>query len=206
MEGRQMIISIGRQCGSGGHEIGEKLAEHYGIKLYDRNLVMLLAERTNQDPDKLAKLDERVTGRLFPIRKDGFSAEGNLMSKMTPSDLLYLQEKSLIEQLAETESFVIIGRAANVILQSHPNTLRMYIYASEEFKIPRVKEFYHLDTDKDAIKQMRRIDKFRQDYFHYYSNAVWGSSDAHDFTIDSSIFGIDDTVDIIMEIAKRKFK
>lgn len=206
MENRHMIISIGRECGSGGHEIGEKLAAHYGITLYDRNLIEKLAEETNQDPEKLSKLEERVTGRLFPPSKNGFAAEaGTMMSKFTQSDRLYLLEKGLIRKLAEEESFVIIGRAANAILADNPDTLRLYVYASEAFKLPRVKKFYHLDTDHDARKKMEQVDKTRRAYFNYYSDAVWGSSDVHDFMIDSSVFGIDETVEILIGIADRRF-
>ena len=107
--------------------------------------------------------------------------------------------------MAEEESFVIIGRAANAILADHPDTLRLYVYASEAFKLPRVKEFYHLDTDQEARKKMEQVDKARRAYFNFYSDAVWGSSDAHDFMISSSVFGIDETVKIIIDIAERKF-
>lgn len=207
MASRHMIISIGRECGSGGHEIGEKLAAHYGITLYDRNLIEKLAEETNQDPEKLAQLDERVTGRIFPPQKNGFASEaGTMMSKLTKSDRLYLQEKGLIRKLAEQESFVIIGRAANAILADNPDTLRLYVYASEAFKLPRVKAFYHLDTDQAARRKMEQVDKARRAYFNYYSDDVWGSSDAHDFMIDSSVFGIDETVEILIGIADRKFR
>ena len=206
MENRHMIISIGRECGSGGHEIGEKLAKHYGITLYDRNLIEKLAEETNQDPEKLAQLEERVTGRILPPQKNGFASEvGTMMSKLSQSDRLYLEEKGLILKLAQEESFVIIGRAANAILADNPDTLRLYVYASEEFKLPRVKELYHLDTDNAARKKMEQVDKARRAYFNFYSDAVWGSSDAHDFMINSSVFGIDQTVEIIIDLAERKF-
>ena len=113
---------------------------------------------------------------------------------------------ALILDLAGKESFVIIGRAANAILADHPNTLRLYVYASDSFKIPRVKEYYHLDSDTEARKKMEQVDKIRQNYFNYYSDMAWGSSDGHDFMIDTSVFGIDGAVDIIIDLAKRKFR
>ena len=215
MADRQIIISIGRECGSGGHEIGEKLAAHFGIKLYDRNLIELLAEKKGQDPDVLAKKEEKVKTGIFPVRRNGFAERtGEIMNKMTDSDKMYLMERDLILDLAAKESFVIIGRAANAILADHPNTLRLYVYASDSFKIPRVKEFYHLDSDTEARKKMEQIarkkmeqiDKIRQNYFNYYSDMAWGSSDGHDFMIDTSVFGIDGAVDIIIDIANRKFR
>ena len=112
---------------------------------------------------------------------------------------------ALILDLAGKESFVIIGRAANAILADHPNTLRLYVYASDSFKIPRVKEYYHLDSEKEEKKKMEQVDKIRQNYFNYYSDMAWGSSDGHDFMIDTSVFGIDGAVDIIIDLAERKF-
>lgn len=207
MPEKNIIISIGRECGSGGHEIGEKLAEHFGIKLYDRNIVTMLAERTNQDPKELEKLEERVSGQFFHLlRRNGFaSQEGSLMNKLSKSDLLYMQEKALIQEFEEKESFVIIGRAANAILKDTPNVLKLFLYAPEEFKLPRVMDFYHLDSKKEARKTMEHIDKVRTDYFHYYSDMTWGSKDGHHVMIDTSVFGIDGTFDIITDIAKRKF-
>ena len=205
---KQMIISIGRECGSGGCEIGTILAEHYGIKLYDRNLISSLAQELQKDPEALEKLEEKVTGKLSPfIRKNGFSAKvGAIGDKYTESDRIFMTERALISHLAEAESFVIIGRAANSILADHPNALRLFIYASEEFKLPRVKAQFNLQDDHEARKIMHKTDKERKEYFEYYSDMIWGSTDGHDFMLDSSVFGIEETAKIIMELADRKFK
>ena len=166
----------------------------------------MIAEQTNQPVDNLVKLEEKVTGKLMPSRKNGFAAqEGAIMNKFSKSDQLFLQEKALILQLAQKESFVIVGRAANAILEGVPNTMRVYVYASEDFKVPRVKEYYHLDTDKDARKKMEQTDKQRRNYFHYYSDMVWGSSDGHDLMIDTSLLGIEETARQIENIADIRF-
>lgn len=194
-----LIISIGRECGSGGHEIGEKLAAHYGIPLYDRNVLKVLAEQR-----------ERSTGDISEAAgsfRRGMLAEqlGSRAGRISGSDVLFMQEKALIEEMAHKgDSFVIMGRAANYILVDDPAVLHLFIYAPEEFRIPRVKAFYHLDTDAEARKRMLYIDKVRRDYFHYYTNMVWASTDGHDFMINSSILGIDGTVDLIKEMAERK--
>jgi len=88
MTKKHMIISIGRECGCGGHKIGEKIAEHYGLKLYDSNLVEILAKRYDLDQEKLMVLEERVTGHLLPARQNGFAKQyGSLMNAFTKSDL-----------------------------------------------------------------------------------------------------------------------
>ena len=200
----KMIISIGRQCGSGGHEIGKKLAEHYGINFYDKEIIQMLAEKTNQEPEELAKVEEKVTGHFFH-KEGGFAASQDLMGKMTKSDQMYLQEKALIESLAEKESFVVVGRGANGILANDPNTLHIHVFADEAFKAPRVMEQYGLSDEKEAMKKMAAVDKARRDYFNFYSGNAWGSTDTHDVMINSGVFGIDGTVDIIINIADRKF-
>ena len=204
MEDKKIIISIGRECGSGGHEIGEKLAEHYGIKLYDKEMIGLLAEKLNRDPEELARQEEKVTGHWLR-GKNGFASQGTMMNKLTTSDRLFLQERDLIRHLAEKESFVIIGRGANAILADDPNTLKLYVYATEEFKIPRVMAQYGITDENEARSKMHQVDKARREYFDYYTGMTWGSSDVHDFMINSAAFGINQTADILIAIAGRKF-
>jgi cytidylate kinase len=202
---KQMIISIGRQCGSGGHIIGEKLAERYGLKLYDRNIIQLLAEDMETDAESVAKMEERISG-LLPKRKGGFDAKiKDLMNRLSKSDEMYLHERGLIERLAETESFVIVGRGANDVLADHPNALRIFIYAPEAFKIPIVKEKYSIEFDDDAVKKMAAEDKARSEYYEYYTGRTWGGYDPHHLMIDSSLLGIDGTVDLIASVADKKF-
>lgn len=202
---KQMIISIGRQCGSGGREIGEKLAEHYGLKFYDRNIIQLLAEDMEKDPENVAKIEEKLSG-LLPKRRGGFEAKvKDLMNRLNASDEMYLHERGLIGKLAETESFVIVGRGANDIMEGNPNALRLFIYAPEAFRLPRVKAEYKLESDDDARKKMDQIDKERREYFEYYTGRIWGFYDHHDLMINSSILGIDGTVDLITSVADKKF-
>ena len=202
MAEKRMVISIGRQCGSGGREVGQKLAEHYGVEFYDKDIIKILAEKTNQDPEELAKIEEKVTGHPFG---GSFSASQDLMGKMTKSDQLYLQEKAIIRHLAETENCVIVGRGANGILADDPDVLRIHVFADEKFKLPRVMEQYGLSDEKEAKKKMDAVDKARRDYFNYYSGNTWGSTDTHDFMINTGSFGIDEAVAIIIDIADRKF-
>ena len=205
MSNQNMVITIGRECGSGGHEIGERLQQHYGIKLYDRDIIDVMAEHLDVDPETLAKIDEKVT-RRFSIRKGGFAALRNdPLNKLSKADLLYLREEATIRKLAEQESFILVGRAGNAILADNPNVIRFFIFASEEFKIPRVREYYHLNTDKDAKKKMEQVDKDRQNFYHYYSGLDWGSSEGHDFLLNSSVLGIDETVNLIISIVDKKF-
>lgn len=206
MADNRMIISIGRECGSGGREIGQKLAEHYGMKLYDNNIVEIVAQRTGRSVKDLQNLEEKITGKFFPGR-GGYRYDSNaLMRTITKSDQLYEQEKSVILDLAQKESFVILGRGANAILAHDPNTMHFYIYAPESFKLPRIKERFSISSDEEARKVMRRIDKERSDYFNYYTDKTWGSSDVHDFMLDSSVFGIQGTTEVMIDLIDRRLQ
>ncbi|MBR4474829.1 MAG: cytidylate kinase-like family protein [Oscillospiraceae bacterium] len=202
---KQMIISIGRQCGSGGHAIGAKLSERYGLQLYDRNIIALLAEDMKKDTDSVARMEEKLSG-LLPKRKGGFEAKiKDLMNRLSPSDEMYLHERGLISRLAETESFVIIGRGANDMLADNPNALRLFIYAPESFRLPRVKADYGIESDDEARKKMEQTDRERREYFEYYTGRTWGMYDHHDLMINSALLGINGTADLIASVADKKF-
>ena len=204
MAEKRMVFAIGRRCGSGGREIGKKLADHYGIKFYDKEIVTMLAERMNMPEEEIAKLEEKVTGHF--TTKSGFAAaKDSLLGKMTKSDRLYLSEYALIANLAATENCVIVGRSGNAILADNPHTLHLHIFADDDFRIPRVKEQYGLTSDAEAKKMMDKIDKERRDYFNYYTGEGWCTTDTHDFMINSATFGIDGTTEIIINVADRFF-
>ena len=202
---KQIIISIGRQCGSGGREIGEKLAKHYGLKFFDRNIIQMLAEDMEKDPENVARVEEKLSG-LLPKRRGGFEAKlKDLMNRLNTTDAMYLHERGLIVKLAETDSFVIVGRGANDMMEGNPNALRLFIYAPDDFRIPRVKAEYKLESDSEAKKKMDQIDKERREYYEYYTGRIWGYYDQHDLMINSSVLGIGGTVDLIVSVADKKF-
>ena len=129
----------------------------------------------------------------------------DLMNRLSKSDEMYLHERGLIERLGETESFVIVGRGANDVLANHPNALRIFIYAPEEFKIPFVKENYNILTDAEAKKRMEMEDKSRREYYEYYTGRTWGGYDPHHLMIDSSLLGLEGTAELIISVADKKF-
>ena len=118
---------------------------------------------------------------------------------------MYLHERGLIMRLAETESFVIVGRGANDMMEGKPNVLRLFIYAPDDFRVPRVKAEYKLDSDSDAKKKMEQVDRERREYYEYYSGRIWGYYDQHDLMINSGLLGVDGTVDLIVSVADKKF-
>ena len=194
MSKKNMIITIGREFGSGGREIGEKLAQKLGINFYDKNLIELAAKRSGLDADSVAHSDEKAPG-LF-------------VSGYTPtvSDQLFFAQSDLVRSLADNESFVIVGRCANSVLYGYADTLDVFIYAPLSDRIERIKQRYLIETSEKARKEINRIDKIRRSYYQYYTEYRWGSKEGFDVMVNSSLLGIDGTVDLLAGMAQITFK
>jgi cytidylate kinase len=198
---RNIIITIGREYGSGGHEIGEKLAKKLGINFYDNKLVELASARSGLDANAVAHTDEKAPG-LF-------------VSGYTPTlsdQLFYAQSDFIRSRVINKESFVIVGRCSNSVLYGYADSLDVFIYAPLHKRIQRVMDFpeYHVGLDKEitadmARKEIKRHDKARLTYYQYYSEFRWGRKEGYDILIDSSLLGIDGTVDMLAEIAEKQF-
>ena len=204
------IITIGREYGSGGLEIGQKLAEKLGIKCYDKELINLVAEKKGIKKETLEKADEKKgssflepSGSFFPSKPSknlpAFGAFGK-----TVNDIVFLFESAVIRSLAEEESCVIIGRCADMLLKDRDNVLSIFIQAPKEARIKRLEERLQL-SEEMAEKEMRRIDKIRASYYQFYTDNKWGDRNSFDLVINSAAFGIDKTVDFIKNIAEDKF-
>ncbi|WP_418751010.1 AAA family ATPase [Frisingicoccus sp.] len=204
------IITIGREYGSGGLEIGQKLAEKLGIKCYDKELINLVAEKKGFKKEILEKADEKrgssfiePSGGFFPGKPSktlpAFGAFGK-----TINDKVFLMESSVIHSLAREESCVIIGRCADVLLKDRDNVLTVFIQAPKDARIKRLAEQFQL-SEEMAEKEVRRIDKIRSSYYQFYTDRKWGGRDNFDLVINSAALGIDNTVNLIKTAAEHKF-
>ena len=201
--GRNMntIITIGRQFGSGGHVIGEKLAQHYGIKYFDKELLSRAAQESGFCEEMLKNHDERPTNSfLYNLVMDTYTFGYNSSSfvDMPISHKVFMAQFDTIKKIAEEEPCVIVGRCADYILQEFKNCLNIFIYADEKSKIRRIMEKYDISDDK-AKDMMIKKDKQRQSYYNYYSTKKWGRADSYDLCINSSVLGIDGTVKLITQ-------
>ena len=195
------IITIGRQFGSAGHEIGEKLAAHYGIKCYDKELLTRAAKESGFCEEMLINHDERPTNSfLYNLVMDTYSFGFNSSSfvDMPISHKVFMAQFDTIKKIAEEEPCVIVGRCADYALQEFNNCLNIFIYADEKSKIRRIMEKYDISDDK-AKDMMIKKDKQRQSYYNYYSTKKWGRADSYDLCINSSVLGIDGTVKLITQ-------
>ena len=151
---QQLIISIGREYGSGGHEIAEKLSNHYGIQLLDHNLLDEIAAKKNLKMDHLKELDEKHKNPLSSRTVRGYSSSPE-------ENLLYLQFDYLRDKADAGESFVIVGRCSETILKQYEHMISIFILADRDKRIERIMRLYHL-TENQAVKKIREKDTSRK--------------------------------------------
>ena len=196
MENR--VITIGRQFGSGGREIGQLLSESLGIPFYDRDLIELAVEKSGIDLETLEKHDEKPVNRWFysiPSQPNRLTGYG-----MPIADTLFVAQSEIIRELAQKESCIIIGRCADYVLREHPDLISLFILAPMEERIKRIMRRYSLD-DRQAKEFIRRTDKERASYYNYYTEKKWSGMESYHFCIDSSIFGVSGTVEKLLRLA-----
>ena len=198
------IITIGRQFGSGGHEIGSKLAEKLDIKLYDKNLIKIAAKESGLCPEILENNDERPTSSfLYNLVMDTYSfgiTNSNYVD-MPLSHKVFLAQFETIKKLAEEGPCVIVGRCADYALNDFDNVLNIFIYSEFEKRVSRISEKYQI-SEKEAKDMISKKDKQRASYYNYYSTKKWGKAETYNLCIDSSILGVDGTVELLTQFVQ----
>ena len=194
------VITIGREYGSGGREIAEKLAKSLGISFYDKNLINKVAEKTGYQVEILDKADEKAAHPLF----SAYNIPPGL-DVGTINDRLFSCQSSIIKELAQKESCVIVGRCADYVLRDMNNVLNVFIQAPMEARIARIMDRYLIDVPNIAKKEIQREDKIRRSYYQFYTDRKWGGNLGHHLVIDSSVLGVDGTVDLIRYMAGKRF-
>ncbi len=192
---KNIIITISREYGSGGRYIGKLVAEKLGIKLYDKEFVEKLAEDTGLSEKYIEDNEQKRT--FLEILNNGY------YSGLNNSDELFIKESELIEEVAEKESCVIVGRCADFILKDKENVLKIFIDSSIQDKINRATEYYNLDKSK-AQKEIKRINKLRENHYKYYTERDWKDPSNYDICINSDSLGIENTANLICELANQK--
>ena len=191
------IITISREFGSGGREIGEAIARELGYTFYDRELIEEIAKVSKLSPEFVAKRLESSPSKSlwsYLLVRRGFDG-------VSKEDYLFDVQKRLIEELANREACVIVGRCANAILRERKDVLSVFISAREEDKTMRIMERYHLNKSK-AQRMREDTDKKRSSNYNYYTDGVWGMASEYDITLNSSSFGYKECVEMIVRLVK----
>ncbi len=201
---KSLIITIGRQFGSGGHEIGEKLAKKLGIKFYDKELIKLIAKQSGLCEKVLESYDEKPTNSLlYSIVMDIYPSV--MYTGPTIDQQIYQANYDTIRKLADGEPCVIVGRCADYILRDHPELVSVFIHANSDFRAARIAEEYKL-PDAKVRDLLVKTDKKRASYYNFQSEKQWGAASSYNLCIESSEVGIDGAVDLIMDYVNYKKK
>lgn len=193
---KQLIISVGREFGSGGHIVAAKLAEHFGLPLLDSNILAEIANEKHTSEEELRKYDESARNLLFSRTVNGFSN--------SPEEVIAQMQFDYIKGRADAgESFVVIGRCADWILRDNPGLVRVFILGDKEAKIQRTAEREGISRERAKFR-MEQADKRRKYYHNTHSENKWGDSRSYDITVNSSKLGLDGTVDLLIKYIELK--
>lgn len=191
----KQIITIGRQFGSGGREIGLKLAEKLGLKCYDKEILQAAARKMDIAPSILARSEESNTSLLYSL----------LMGTGTNSaeDQLAKYETKFLRQQAKKGSCVIVGRCGSYVFRDDPALISFYITAPIEKRIERIVRLYGLD-ENEALRKIQSMDKKRANYYYYHTDKKWTDLSQYQFILDSSVFGVEGTVELMEKIINQR--
>ena len=200
-----LIITIGRQFGSGGRDVGEKVAEYFNIPFYDKELVELAAQKSNISKEALKEVDEHATNSfLYSLASGNYSMRGinaPIYYEMPINDKLFIAQADVIKEVAKRGSCVIVGRCADYALADWNDCFSIFVHADLDWRINRIAS-KHGKTPKEAKDMITKTDKSRASYYNYYTNKKWGAARSYNLCIDSSKLGIDYAIEAIIESIK----
>lgn len=196
---KNFVIAITRTCGSGGTTIGKMISNDYGINMYDRELLRLASEDSGINELLFLNVDEHVKkSLLYKVSKKVY--QGELIppesSDFTSNDNLFNYQAKVLRELAEKESYVVIGRCADYILKDKPNVFKIFIHACAEECIKHEMERLCMN-EKDAAKHIKKMDKYRSEYYYYHTGEKWEDPKNYDLSIDTSVLGFEKSVQLI---------
>lgn len=195
------IITITRQYGSGGHEIGKALAEKLGISFYDKELISIAAKESGVSPEIFKDVDEKATNSLLYSLSTGLYSYGNNFSSVNDlpvNDRLYILQHKIIRELSDKENFVVVGRCADYVLRDNPNVIKVFIYADIDSRVKRAVARHDIDPAR-AKQAVLKADKRRANYYSFYSGKKWGQVDNYDICLNTTNLSIEQAVSVITD-------
>lgn len=196
------IYTIGREFGSGGREVGEKLAAKLGIKLYDKELLQQAAKDSGFCEEIFENHDEKPTNSfLYSLVMDTYSVSGYSVAPFLDMPLnhkVFLAQFETIKKIAEKESCVIVGRCADYALSDNPDCINVFIHADLDVRIKNVSRNLNI-TENKARDIINKTDKQRASYYNYYTSKKWGDSKSYNLSLDAGKLGTDNCVEMILK-------
>lgn len=180
----QNVIVIGRQYGSGGHDIGKRLAECLGYSFYDQEIIGLTAGTTGLNPDFIGKNEESMHTIWYDLINSMYSYKDEV--DPSPKDQIFEAESKVIKELASKGNCIILGRCSDYVLKDNPHVLKVFFSAPIESRVKRVMERLKV-SENEALVDIHKEEKMRSDNYHYYTNRIWGSASHFDLTINTDL-------------------
>lgn len=206
MEKTNTIITIGREFGSGGHEIGTRLSELLEIPLYDKEMLDRASKESGICQELLKAHDEKpASSFLYSLVMDTYSLgyTSGSYSDMPINHKIFLAQFDAIKKIADEGPCILIGRCADYALEEYSNVLSVFIHADVAKRVKRISRMYDM-TDAKAKEMILKTDKKRGSYYNYYTNKKWSAIQSYDVCLDSGVLGVDGCVKAIAEIVKIK--
>lgn len=197
MEKRQIIITVGREFGSGGHVIAETLSKRFDLPMYDRDILREIASERDLEVETLEKYDEIPRRKLFARR-----VRGHLNSP--EEHIANLQFEFLMRKAESGLSFIVVGRCAERVLREFDGLVSVFVLGDKQVKLARIMELHNLPKE-EAETLITKTDRKRKAYHNYYSQHKWGDSRNYEFSINSSKLGIEATTDVIEDYIRRRW-
>lgn len=200
------VLTIARQYGSGGREIGQKLASRFGIPFYDRELIAEAAKRSGWSSELLEQADEKAGSSLLYamiMSNYPFLDRGNVADRLPVNDKLFQMQSELIREAARTGPCVIVGRCANDILRGESHVFSAFIFADLAFRTKRVVGEYGVRPEESAAR-IAKMDKQRSTYYNFYTDKKWDDVRNFHLAVNSSYFGIDGSVELLKDAVENK--
>lgn len=199
-----LIVTIARQFGSDGRAVGKKVADLLGISFYDKELIAIAAKESGLSENLFEGIDEKPTNSLLYSLVMGIqSGRGTYYryGDVLNSDGIFRIQSQVIQEIAEKESCVIVGRCSDYILREEKKLINVFLHAPEEKRIERIMEIYNI-KEREAENMMRKTDKRRGGFYNFYTNQVWGQVDNYDIALDTSKIGLEHAAEMIVDYAK----
>ena len=196
------IITIARQYGSGGREIGKLLAEKCGLEFYDNNLITMSANKIGMDAERLTEADEKVPNSILYTLAAGSSMYGSVYNtNFQPiNDKLFLAQSEIIEEIAKKGSAVIVGRCADYVLEGRDNVTRVFLYAGFDRRVAEISRRHGLPA-AESKSLVLKTDKRRANYYNYYTGKKWGRLENYDMALSTDKLSSEEACDIIRHLA-----
>lgn len=202
------VITIGRQFGSGGRELGKLIASTFGIKFYDKQLLTEAARHSGMNPELFENADEKAPSFLNGMFAFNLGMNPTILCNCdnTISDeSIYNQQSEFIKMLATKEPCVIVGRTADYILRDHPHAVNIFVHAEMPDCVARIMKRGDCKSYAEAEAKARKINKLRAGFYNFYSDKHWGDATSYDLTFNSSKIKMEDAVAIIAEYIRRRY-